>query len=190
MGKMNGGSAMCLMRPPTPWARMPRTCTVVKVTSAIASVMLRSAFGGAEERHQHQVLLLGVAFLVDRRLLDDLVAFLGRGSGLRGRLRAVEADRAHAGEDAGVVGEGDEDEDGADQGEEAAAEALAAGAFDEIEDELGGDFEEGLPAAGDELGAAGDGRADEEDQPHDDEHRQHRVGDGNRTHREEDFRGD
>ena len=69
----------------------------------------------------------------------------------RGRFRMVNADRSHAGEKSAVVRDHDEHEDGADQREDAAPEAAAAGALDEFEKERGGDFEETLPAAGNEL---------------------------------------
>ena len=55
IGNRNGGSAMCLMRPTKPCAEMPATCTMKNVSSAMASVMLRSALG--ERSHGRKTFL-------------------------------------------------------------------------------------------------------------------------------------
>ena len=148
------------------------TWTVVKVTSAIASVMLRSAVGGrkigtSSPCGRSASLGGGRSTAVIRSSEGGALSFR------RGWFRPVNADRADAGEKSGVVRDQDEHEDAADQREDAATEAAAAGALDQIENERGGDFEETLPAAGNELGAARERRADDEQQPHHDEHHEH-----------------
>ena len=59
-------------------------------------------------------------------------------------LGVVVADRADAGEEPGVVGEDDEDEDAAHQREDAPAGPLAGGALDEAEQELDDQLEGAL----------------------------------------------
>jgi hypothetical protein len=62
--------------------------------------------------------------------------------------------------------------------------------LDDAEDEADNHLDETLPAAGHFLEIAGDQPAGKQDQSHDDEHRQHRIGDRDRPDVEEDFGGD